>query len=207
MKPSFLLLLCIAIAVTSIGQSPILKVTGEYFRSEPFNTDFSAFLKHLLNDPTLSEKVIEKRTDSSLFFFEGTYSRHNPYFFKPVKTKVILVEMAIETDSAQIDTIYNYQLLSFAEPTDQGKKDIKKEFDKILKRFKSSFSKTTVTENADTSLMASITYNFFHDAYLVAPFALTLAGPFKADEMCLILTVRMSVINNRARLPVSLYGL
>jgi hypothetical protein len=207
MRRPFLLLLCIIIATFSFGQAPMLKITGEYFRSEPFNTDFSSFLKHLLNDPTLSDKIIKKRTDSNLFFFQGTYAKHNPYFFKPTKTKVTLTEMAVETDSAQVDTIYNYQLLAFTEATTEGRKSIKKEFDKILKRFKSAFSNTTITENPDSTKMASTTYNFFANAYLVAPFALTIAGPSTSNEMCLILTVRMSVINNRARLPVSLYGL
>ncbi|MEI9909831.1 MAG: hypothetical protein WDO71_09270 [Bacteroidota bacterium] len=56
---------------TSFGQaqvsSPVYKIARDYFRSDPFQEEFSSFLIHLLNDPGISGKLIEKRTDTSLF--------------------------------------------------------------------------------------------------------------------------------------------
>lgn len=207
MKRVSLLFISIVLSVVnSDAQSPLLKITDQYYRSKPFKTEFSSFLSHLLNDPTLSDKVIRKRTDTSLFYFQGTYSAHKPFFFKPATTKVILMEMAVQTDSLSADTIYNYQLLAFAEATEEGKKNIRKEFERIYRKYRSSFSSSSMTENPDKTKMPSTTYNFFDNNYIVAPFALTLAGPGPNNEMCLILTVRMSISNNEAQLPVSLYG-
>lgn len=204
---AILLLTVIGLMAPDLGaQSPMLKITTQYYRSRPFNTDFSFFLGHLMNDPTLTDKVIEKRTDTSLFFFQGTYSNHSPFFFKPARTKVMLTELAIETDSVKVDTIYNYQLLAFSDGTEAGAKDLRKEFDRIYRKYRSGFASSSRSENADTSRLRAITYNFFDANYIVAPFALTLGGPNEANEMWLVLTVRMSVVNNRARLPVSLYG-
>jgi|SRR5438477_5838345 len=52
----------------------IFQVARHYLRSNPYNIHFSAFLNHLINDPTLSNKTIQKRSDTSFFFFRGVYS-------------------------------------------------------------------------------------------------------------------------------------
>jgi hypothetical protein len=116
----FLLLICCA----AYGQSSVFKITKEYFRSDPFQKEFSSFLKHLLNDPSLTNKVIEKRTDTSLFYFQGTYTSHNPFFFKPERVEVILAESMVELDSLIIDTIYVYQLLAYHSDTMEGKQEL-----------------------------------------------------------------------------------
>src|SRR6266404_4803476 len=72
------------------NDNPIVHIAKDYFRSNPYNTYFSSFLNHLMNDPTLSDKTITKRTDSSFFFFMGNYNNHNPFGFKADRTEIRL---------------------------------------------------------------------------------------------------------------------
>src|SRR5437762_6030635 len=74
----------------SSAQQIVYDIAKSYYRSNPFENEFSKFLNHLMNDPTLADKIIHKKTDSTLFFLKGVYSSHNPFFFKANKTEVIL---------------------------------------------------------------------------------------------------------------------
>lgn len=206
-KCYFILLSVLITCCSSFGQftSPVFNITHDYFRSDPFQKEFSSFLSHLLNDPSISGKVLEKRTDTSLFYFQGLYKNHNPFFFKPKRTEVILTEMPVELDSLHTDTIYTYQLIAYTDNTKEGDKELKKEFEKIFKRFKGGFFKYTFTESPARDELNGATYNFFDRLCAVAPFALTWSGPDKNKEMYLILTVRMSTHNNITTLPVPLY--
>ena len=66
---------------SSYGQDPVSKITKTYFRPDPFSKEFSSFVLHLINDPTLTNKIVLKRTDSTLFYLEGRYITFNPFFF------------------------------------------------------------------------------------------------------------------------------
>lgn len=191
----------------SHSQETIPKITQSYFRADPFKKEFSSFMTNLLNDPTLTNKIIEKRTDSTLFYFQGTYITYNPFFFKPKRVEVILAETPVELDSLTTDTIYTYQLLAYNNDTREGIQELKKEFEKIFKRFKGSFFKNTFTASELENKPNGATYNFFDRYYAVAPFALTWFGPDENKEICLILTIRMDSYNNRAILPVPFYTL
>ena len=123
------------------GQQQLEKIAANYFRSTPFNKEFSQFLAHLMNDPTLIDKTIKKKTDSTLFYIQATYSSHNPFFFKGIKTKVILAEKEeMPADSTQEpQSVYIYQLIGYAPSGEDGIKDIKEEYKKIGRRYKKSF--------------------------------------------------------------------
>jgi hypothetical protein len=201
-KSCLLVLFPFLMHVSVSGQEAVFKIARSYFRSDPFRGEFSAFMNHLLNDPTLTNKTMEKRTDSSLFYFEGTYNSptYNPFFFKPKRIEVVLTEMEVKLDSLLTDTIFAYELLAYANDTKDGKAEISEEFQKILKHYKNSFSRTQVVENPTGISAKGTTYNFFDRAHAVSPFALSLYGPDDKNEMCLILTLRMDTYNNVAML-------
>jgi hypothetical protein len=208
MRKFYLLLLLVFItSPASFGQQTqmVAKITHNYFRSDPFPSEFSSFLKHLLNDPGIADKTLEKRTDSTLFYFEGTYTKYNPFFFKPTRVKIALTETAINIDSLPTDTIYIYQLFAFGNGDKKGIEEVKKEFDKIFRRYKNSFSNNTLTINPGGDKLDGATYNFFDKLHAVSPFALTWVGPDENKEMCLVLTIRMDNHNNMAILPVPFY--
>jgi hypothetical protein len=205
MRRLYLLVVTLAGCVGLHSQSAVPKITSAYYRSDPFQNEFNVFLNHLIGDPTISEKVIQKRTDSTLFYFQGTYSSHNPFFFKPAKVQVILTELPVQLDSLTTDTIYAYQLFAYINNSEAGVREVKKEFAKIYKRYKGSFPKISLVENVQGSL-PGMTYNFFDLFHAIAPFALTWAGPDENGQMYLILTIRMQTNNNRAILPVPFYA-
>ncbi|HEY6504745.1 MAG TPA: hypothetical protein VIZ28_12270, partial [Chitinophagaceae bacterium] len=68
-KLYFVLVPVLFVCFNLYSQSPVYKISHSYFRSDPFENEFSSFLKQLLSDPALTDKIIEKRTDTSLFFF------------------------------------------------------------------------------------------------------------------------------------------
>lgn len=198
-------LLTLTLFPAAYSQSPVYKITQSYYRSDPFETEFSSFLKHLLNDPTLTDKIIEKKTDTSLFYFQGTYTHHNPFFFKPQKVEVVLTETPVQLDSLKADTVYSYKLLAYSNSSKQGAGEVKKEFEKIFRKYKGNFRKNSYTENPPGSKIPGASYNFFDPFCAVAPFAVTWLGPDENKTLCLILTIRMSAKNNRAILPVPFY--
>jgi hypothetical protein len=199
---SFILLL----VASTYSQQAVPKITKTYFRSDPFEGEFSSFMTHLLNDPAITGKILQKRTDSSLFYFQGTYKNFNPFFFKPTRVQVVLTELPVDLDSLAKDTIYNYQLFAYNNDTKDGVHDVKKEFDKLLKRFKGSFLSNQYSETPGVNGSAGATYNFFDGYHAVAPFAITWFGPTENKEMCLVLTVRLDTRYNEAILPVPFYA-
>jgi len=190
----------------SEGQQVVPKITKSYFRSDPFAGEFSSFMSHLINDPAINSKMLEKRTDTSLFYFQGTYDKFNPFFFKPKRVQVVLTELPVDLDSLERDTIFNYQLFAYNDGTKEGEQEIKKEFDKILKRFKSSFETNQYSEKPVGSKSAGATYNFFDAFHGVAPFAVSWFGPTEDKEFCLVLTIRIDNSYNKAVLPVPFYA-
>lgn len=208
MRKRCLLLFFLFIYHLSFGQDVVYNVAKSYFRANPFNKEFSSFLSYLLNDPRIKDKVMEKRTDSTLFYFQGTYTTHNPFFFKPKKVEVILSEMVIPiVDSLPPDTIFAYQLLAYDDDSKEGVQELKKEFEKIFKRYKNSFAGNQYTENSAATKIPGETYNFFDPLHAVSPFAISWFGPDEKKETCLVLTIRMDVYKNQAILPVPFYTL
>jgi hypothetical protein len=135
-----------------VGQEILVDFTHAYYRSDPFKTSFSGFLKHLMNDPTLKDKVIHQKTDSSFFSFEGTYTNYNPFFFKPKRVEVLLEETPIiykESPDAIIDTIFNYHLIAYSDNSTAGVKEIKKEFEKINRQYKKKFFDSNYAERKE----------------------------------------------------------
>src|SRR5262245_9950042 len=107
------LLFLLLITSLSYGHSPVNKITQNYFRPNVFHNDFNTLLTPLLNDPGISNNILEKRMDSNFFYFQGKYTNYNPFFFKPTRLDVILTESPVEMDSAVTGTIYTYQLLAY----------------------------------------------------------------------------------------------
>lgn len=199
---------CIAVllASSSYSQEVLAKITDSYFRSDPFASEFSSFVQHLLKDPTLTGTELKKRTDTSLFYFHGTYKTHSPFFFKPKRVEVSLSEASIRLnrDSVKADTIYLYELVAYNDYTETGIKEIKREFEKIHKRYKNAFYKNALTEDTATnSDMHWAVYNFFSPSHFIAPFSVSWMGPDENKEISLVLTIRIDNRDNRTILPIS----
>lgn len=205
MKKIYLLLLLLT-SLTAYPQSTYIKISENYYRSAPFNKEFSKFLNHLINDPTIVNKKILKRTDSTLFYLKGTYTTHNPFFFKSIRTGVILAEQefVVQQDSANLlHTIYAYQLIGYAPPGVEGMKDVKDEFEKFCRHYKKGFwdNKSEEIKKDDGQHGEIRDYSFRYLSF----FPLTVAWATSSDhtENIFALTLRFMVVNNIPYLPES----
>ena len=191
------------LAAQSIEAQVQLGKIRSYFRSDPFRTSFGTFVSHLVNDPDLSEKTMKRKSDTSLFYFSGTYSKFNPFFLTPKKLDVILEEIPVSlSDTLASDTIYAYELAAIVDDSDAGRKQIKKEFERVHKLAKSQFPsfKHSELENLENGEA----YNYFSPHHELAPFTILKYEMPAEKAICLVLIMRLKPINNESRLP---YGL
>jgi hypothetical protein len=197
---SVLLLCC-----PSYSQGTISKITQSYFRFSPFNREFSQFLNTLINDPALTEKNIKKKNDSTLFYMQGIYTAHSPFFFRSTRCKIILAERQEFTDSlsTQTYTYFVYQLIGYAPPGEEGQKDIKQEFERLSHRFKKGLDAKDQKELRRGSEQSGAIIDY---ALMKMPFyPLTIAWTTSPDhkENIIALAVRFFIVDNEAYLPIS----
>lgn len=184
--------------------SEINSIAKLYYRSNPFITPFSDFLNHLMKDSTLSNTVTHKRTDSTLFFFEGDYSKHRPFGIPDSRTHVVLAEReeeAIDSGRSVLRTIFIYQLVSYSPAGEAGTKDVKKAFERFTRSYQNDFANKNYREfTRDSKQVGEITdfqlYPYLSFSHLTAAWANTEKG----DNLFTI-TIRFIVSNNLARIP------
>ncbi len=194
----------------SFSQDAVKKLTRQYFRSDPFATEFSSFLKHLMNDPSLKEKEIYQKTDTSLFFVYGAYDRHSPFFFKPERVEILLAETAVEyADSAKTkDTVFIYKLTAYGAKTAEGLKDVKKEFERIHKNISRQFYRSNHHDEKNGEEVISAWLNYFVPTHALSPVTLLWENDPAAQGPVVTIVVRLKIFENRAVLPASyLFGM
>ncbi|HEX5652726.1 MAG TPA: hypothetical protein VFX58_06615 [Chitinophagaceae bacterium] len=206
-----LLLIILFIGCQSKGnsQDAIFKIAKHYYRSEPFEKEFSQFLHHLINDPLLSNKTIHKKTDSTLFFLEGTYLDHRPFFFRGEKSRVILAEkeQSVLIDSINyLQTIYVYQLIGYAPRGAEGVKDVEAEFEKFSRRYKNAFPRNQYREIKRDNERSGQVRDYAGEALNFFPLTIAWASSQSNQENIFAITIRFMVDNNRAHLPKAFYG-
>jgi hypothetical protein len=186
------------IRLSSNGQETFIKISENYFRSSPFGREFSKFVGHLMNDPTLINKKINKKNDSTLFFFEGVYSSFNPFFFKAVNTKIILAEKEeIPDDTAKaVRTIYVYQLVAYAPAGEEGIKDIKEEYDRFCRRYKKGFGDSFYEELKANGKQSGEIRNFSFSNVGFYPLTAAWATSKDHNENIFAITIRFKVFDN-----------
>jgi hypothetical protein len=150
---------------------------------------------------------MEPRTDTSFFYFHGEYTNFNPFFFKPKKLEVILTEIEIRysESSPNIDTIYLYQLLAFADYDKTGIDEVKKEFTRIKRQYAKKFFNTNHKDLADDSKKVGEIQNYFVPYAGVAPLSIAWGKLQNENAAVLNITLRMKSMYNRAILPAPLY--
>lgn len=179
------------------------KIAHDYFRVSPFNKDFSTFVSRLMNDPAISEKKTNLKTDSTLFFLEAAYTKHQPFFFKPEKVKVILSEREMEIDSVRyIPSFFLYQLVGYAPAGPDGITDVKKEYEKLVRKYSRSFDMNNPRELKDGGSVTGEIRDFYF-ANVSFPIVTLAWSSNPANGNVLAITIRFEVIENRAFLPIA----
>jgi hypothetical protein len=198
------LLLLFLVSFNATSQEMLLKVSENYYRSLPFHNEFSRFVEHLLNDPTFIKDTIHKKTDSTLFYMRGSYRSHNPFFFKAIRTDVILAErQEPRYDSAgTYHTVFYYQIVGYAPPDEEGIRDVKLEFEKACRRYKRGFTGSNDRElKSGTEKTGEVRdYLFRHAAY--PPLTISWLSSEGGKNNVFAITIRFMVYSNHAFLPV-----
>jgi hypothetical protein len=186
----------------------LYKFSDNYFRSDPFKGAFSDFLKHLINDPDIDKKMMQKRTDTSFYSFEGVYKKYNPFFFTPKRIEIILQEAPVKyLDSMKTgDTIFTYQLLAYANDDIKGAEDIKKEFEKIHRQNRRKFFDSNFKEIVNGDKTTTSFYNYFLPLYWLAPLSVVHGELKEQHEFFLNIILRFKMDGNKAVLPAPLNG-
>ena len=188
-------------------QQGLYKFADEYFRSDPFKGQFSDFLKHLINDPDITDKIIQKRTDTSFYTFFGSYKTYNPFFIKPKRIEILLQEMAIAySDSAKaVDTIFQYQLLAYLDDNKKGREDLIKEFEKMHRQTQRKFFDTGYKEMNKGNEITGAFHNYFVPYYSLAPATILWMEVKDKQELMLSITLRFRAEQNETVLPMPFY--
>lgn len=185
------------------AQQTIADISKAYYRSNPFDKEFSAFLNHLLNDPTLTNKIVMKRTDTSLFYFRGEYTQHNPFSFKAIRTEVILseTELQLADSNYQTDTILLYQILGYTKEGKQGLDEVKKDYNRFNRKFGQIFFDMETRNLTKNNHVSGAISNYFVWHNLLSPLTIAWAELSEKDENVFALTIRIKVRENIAMLP------
>jgi hypothetical protein len=184
-----------------VKDNPVYKIAKTYFRSNPFNVHFSTFLNHLTHDPTLLHTTLNKRTDTSLFFFEGEYKGHNPYGFKAGKVEIRLAEREVNIDdsASTTDTLLFYQLAGYSYATG-GAEAVKKEYSKFDRKFGEHFYGEDSVLKADNEPVGMVKNYFLLGESFLSPVSI---GWGKLDDLHSVFTItfRIKLTQNVATLP------
>ena len=200
-KKTFCILLLL-LSVQHLHAQRILDITKKYYRYDPFKSSFGFFVQHLTNDPGLLEKTISKITDSTLYFFEGTYKSHAPFSFKTQKTKVVLAEREQPADSSGTGkSILLYQMAGYAPAEAGSKKMVEEEFKKFVRKYKDGFSEVTTRKFESRNNAHGEICEFNKGALPFAPLTVAWSSDKAGTENIFVITIRFVVIENRAYLP------
>jgi len=199
-KYSIIFLFLSSSCLRSFAQDPLSDIASTYLRSNPFDKEFSKFLGHLLNDPTIINKTMMKRTDTSLFYFKGEYTQHNPFTFKAKRVEVILAETEIQLNDSipRNDTIILYQLLGYTNGGKEGLEDAKKDFNRFNRKFGNEFTNMESRELTKKDQVVGTINNYFLLFYLLSPVTVAWASFSDAGENVFAITLRIKVKENIA---------
>ena len=199
-------ILCILLANHfSSAQEVLMQVAKNYFRSNPFDREFSQFLSHIMNDPTLTNSTIKKRTDTTFFYLRGDYTHHNPFFFKAKRTSVVVGEKEIVLNESLglLDTIITYQVAGYTTGGKEGEQDVKDEFERFDKKYLKKFIKNDYTELKVGNNVNGAIRNYYVRYSYLAPLSVAWQKITASNENVFVITLRFKVSENLATLPVT----
>lgn len=210
-----LLLACLCLGHASLSaQTAILEVTNNmsaatlqnvaasYFKTAPYNKDFSQFLQELIADPDLQNKQVSRRTDSTFFFVSGTYKRYNPFIYRPTTVKISVAEAEFsDSDSSSYrDTVVYYQMIVTADSTAQGEQFVKKEYQRLLRKHDKKFTYAHYPLDKSNTASKGEVAICFMELFAVSPLTVAWGREEASRNFAFSLTLRLKVRENRAEI-------
>ncbi len=181
----------------------LYKAAEDYFRTNPFKTEFSQFINTLVSDPGLVEKDVKKKTDSTLFFLQGIYPSYAPFFFPTKRCKIVLAEQEFaDSLTGELYSYFIYQVIGYATPGEEGVKDIKQEFEKLNRRLKKGLEATDQKELRNGNELTGTIVNYRYNRMAFFPLTIAWATSPGHKENIVVLSIRFFLLENRAYLPI-----
>lgn len=189
---------------TGFSQS-FYNAAEDYFRSSPFNKPFNEFTYGLMKDPALVEKKINKKTDSTLFFLQGKYFSYSPFFIPLIQCKIILAEREefLDSLSADVYTYFVYQVIGNAAAGENGRKDVKEEFEKLNRKFSKKINTADKTDLKTNNQQSGMLINYRYKKFPFFPLSIAWTSSDDMKENRIIISMRFYVMDNKAYLPIS----
>lgn len=177
-------------------------VVKKYFRVNPFEGNFSSFVKTLLSDSALLNKTIVLKTDSTNFFVKGSYKIFNPFRMNAAKVDMIFAENQTTftaTDFTIPYTHYLYQIVAYFDDTPINRKLLLKDFNRLKKQVK-RYSKQTEIQSLKgvNNIEDGEIANYYSPAAIVYPATVSWQTISSSHQIVLTFLVRLAVTNNRA---------
>jgi hypothetical protein len=208
-KNRLLLLICLCFTIATQAQGGLERLCGAYFRSNPYKYSYSQFVPHLINDPTLKNTTLTRRSADSLFYFGGEYTTHKPFDFPQLKTEISLREAPVKVSDtlSLVDTIIVYTLTTTAENKPEILKAVQKQAERIHRKYRGMFATTQYMtfQQAGIDHEGGV-YNYYAPGYGLAPFAVTWEITTDKKEIMLSLIFRIKVYENEAGIPFPFYN-
>jgi len=184
------------------AQNPIQPVLKSYFRTNPFDINFSTFIISLQKDPWFSIEEYSRRTDTTFFFLTGTYKNFNPFKYQAKEIRLSIAEQQLEfTDSLHsLDTIINIQIQGFTDITPGNRNLILKEYNRFQNKFADSFWKGSYDKIENEGNLIAEAVNLFIYPFSISPITFAWGEIKETKELTFTITLRCKIRENIANL-------
>ena len=186
-------------ASLSQAQSDFARTVKEYYRVNPFQGNFSSFIKALTTDPSLMKKEIYRQTDTTGYFVKGQYDVFNPYSINANKVDMLFYENVYKSKSRVLFTFYTYQLTTYFPDTELARRAVIKDYKKLVRKIRKDFY--------DTQKQSLKGYNNIEDGEITAfnnstsplePVVVSWQTLAKTKQLGLTIILRLEQVNNYA---------
>lgn len=201
MRKHYCILILLLFAATRLdAQRQLPEIAKHYYRVYPFDQDFSKFIQTLITDPGLTEKQVIKRSDTSFFFFKGTYKQFNPFSFLPARTEIILAEQVQQLSDSlpDQDTFLVYQVLGYTTAADAGATEVNKEYNKFNRQYRSVFDEKKNADLGENGVVNGQVTNYFFSVSYLSPMTVAWGKLPATGEYVFALSLRLKIRDNRS---------
>ena len=190
----------IGTSIRADASKALMKVTKDYFRSQPLSQRFSSFITSLQKDPWFTVENYERRTDSTFFYMSGTYKNFNPFRYETKEIRLIIAEEEfIHVDSLHTkDTIINLQLMGITDTNAKNAGQVQKEFKRFDRIYRADFGSAVYNYASQQGVTTAEMYNYFFPTLAISPVTTAWGQLTDTHQYTFTMTIRFKLKENEA---------
>ncbi|OJU25570.1 MAG: hypothetical protein BGN92_11035 [Sphingobacteriales bacterium 41-5] len=185
----------------TFSQSRFGSVVEKYYRVNPFEGSFPAFVKSLSSDPELLDKTLIPKSDSSNYFLKGTYEVFNPFSINAEKVEMLFAEHQQEIQEQNVSTlytVYTYQILAYFDDTDLNRKMVLKDYNAIKKNLKKEMAVEIGSLKGFKNVEDGEISNYYFSNSFISPLTLSWQTLSQSKKLALTMITKLAVNRNYA---------